>query len=129
MRLVETLNQSSEMLSNYFVYDAVYIMHTRPYLMSSVYLDNRDPPVNTRTLMTTMLDTVTELPRWDLISLIGLSVISTLFFLLSPFQRSPFPLINGKGTLELSSSNAKKRFLADAGNLIKIGLSKVPFTI
>ncbi|GAB1216308.1 hypothetical protein ATERTT37_005521 [Aspergillus terreus] len=27
-------------------------------------------------------------------------------------------------TLELSSSNAKKRFLADAGNLIKIGLSK-----
>ncbi|GES61623.1 cytochrome P450 [Aspergillus terreus] len=71
-----------------------------------------------------MLDTVTGLPRWDLISLIGLSVISTLFFFLTSFQRSPFPLINGKGTLELSSSNAKKRFLADAGNLIKIGLSK-----
>ncbi|KAG2419448.1 hypothetical protein HFD88_004244 [Aspergillus terreus] len=71
-----------------------------------------------------MLETVTELPRWDLIGLIGLSVISTLLFFLSPFQRSPFPLINGKGILELSLSKAKKRFLADAANLIKIGLSK-----
>ncbi|KAL5365631.1 cytochrome P450 [Aspergillus floccosus] len=71
-----------------------------------------------------MLDTLTDHPRWDLISLIGLSVISTLFFLLASFQKSSFLLINGKGTLELTSSNAKRRFLTDARNLIKTGLSK-----
>ncbi|KAL4892150.1 cytochrome P450 [Aspergillus ambiguus] len=72
-----------------------------------------------------VVDMVPYLSNLDLVSLAaGLSILSVLFFLLAPFQRSSFPLINGQKTFEFSPANAKKRFLKDARNLIKSGLGK-----
>ncbi|PGH06156.1 hypothetical protein GX51_02544 [Blastomyces parvus] len=53
-----------------------------------------------------------------------LILLPTLFFLLASPKTSHLPLINGKRPLEFRQIHAGRRFLKDAGTLIREGLSK-----
>ena len=57
--------------------------------------------------------------------LAGVLLLSTLVFLLAPSYGSRLPLVNGKGRFEFQSTNAKRRFVQNAQNLIQGGLAKV----
>ena len=57
--------------------------------------------------------------------LTGLLVAGGIFIIYNTSQRSALPLVNGKRGSELRPIHAQKRFLADARNILKSGLSKV----
>ncbi|PKY01127.1 cytochrome P450 [Aspergillus campestris IBT 28561] len=56
--------------------------------------------------------------------LAGVLLLSTLVLLLAPSYGSRLPLVNGKKRFEFQSTNAKRRFVQNAQNLIQAGLAK-----
>ncbi|PGH15783.1 hypothetical protein AJ79_02163 [Helicocarpus griseus UAMH5409] len=72
-----------------------------------------------------LLNTVLHSPGLDPLALAGAFVVlSTLYFVWTSSQKPPFPLINGKKPFEIKYTNARKRFLRDARNLINTGFSQ-----
>ncbi|THC90536.1 hypothetical protein EYZ11_009999 [Aspergillus tanneri] len=60
----------------------------------------------------------------DIFPLLGVLLLSALTLFYTPLTRPQLPLVNDKKPFELQYANAKKRFVTDARNLIKNGLTK-----
>jgi hypothetical protein len=71
------------------------------------------------------VDTLPLLAKLQPVSLVGLVLLSGLFFLLTSARKSDLPLVNGKRPFEFGIAKARQRYLKNAHDLITSGLAKV----
>lgn len=71
------------------------------------------------------VDKLPLLAKLEPVSLIGLVLLSGLFFLLTATRKSDLPLVNGKRPFEFGIAKARQRYLKNAHSLITAGLEKV----
>lgn len=71
------------------------------------------------------VDKLPLLAKLEPVSLIGLVLLSGLFFLLTATRKSDLPLVNGKRPFEFGIAKARQRYLKNAHGLITAGLEKV----
>ncbi|KAJ5790952.1 uncharacterized protein N7518_007963 [Penicillium psychrosexuale] len=70
------------------------------------------------------VDKLPLLAKLEPVSLIGLVLLSGLFFLLAATRKSDLPLVNGKRPFEFGIAKARQRYLKNAHSLITAGLEK-----
>lgn len=64
------------------------------------------------------VDKLPLLAKLEPVSLIGLVLLSGLFFLLTATRKSDLPLVNGKRPFEFGIAKARQRYLKNAHGLI-----------
>jgi hypothetical protein len=80
------------------------------------------PSISTTTIMSTKLDTILENPQYAI--LCGITVLTLVIVQFSLFDRGgKYPLLNPKGSFELTTNRVVREFINDSVNILEKGKS------